>query len=113
MVVRVSWRPPHVRVLEVVRELRTLIGVELIDVLAFVLVLLLGDSILQGLVKGILVDDVAAATAEVHGDVAVLVLLGELLEADRGLVVAAEALEATLAAATDAIGSSSSRSARR
>ena len=94
-------------------ELRTLIGVELIDVLAFVLVLLLGDSVLQGLVKGVPVDDIAAAAAELHGDVAVLVLLGELLEADRGLVVAAEALEAPLAAAADAVGPSSSQSARR
>ena len=95
-----------------VRELWTLIGVELIDV-QFVLVLLLGDSVSQGLVQSGLVDDVAAATAEVHGDVAVLVLLVELLELNRCLVVAAEALEAPLAAAADAVGPSSSRRARR
>ena len=96
-----------------VRELWTLIGVELIDVLVFVLVLLLGDSVSQGLVQSGLVDDVAAAAAEVHGDVAVLVLLVELLELNRCLVVAAEALEALMAATADAVGAGAWRTDRR
>ena len=86
--------------------------IELADV-AFVFAFFFGDSLDQGVIKGSLVDDVPSGAAEVHGRIAGLVRCGILLELDRLLVLAPEALEAPVAAPADAVGARSFSRQRR
>ena len=70
---------------------------------AFVLAELFDGLLVSG-VEGVQVDEVTAGPSELHRSVATRGLRRKLLHLDRSLVVAAEALEALIAATADAVG---------